>query len=99
MARWWNGRHAALRTPCFGVRVRVLLCLPMKLRDIIFPERITEDMVIRASKASQPWHVAANLNAMLQFGYCRTCGMCPVGCDREGCKSNVQVEESVVSLV
>ena len=62
---------------------------------LVRPSRITEEMVRLAfcgCKSEQrpvdPWHVAANLNAMLDHGYCPKCGLVPVGCEREGCGPN-----------
>lgn len=62
------------------------------------PSKISVDMVRIAlgetkgtrQRPMDPWHVAANLNAMLEFGYCRRCGMCPAGCEREGCGAEHQ---------
>lgn len=34
------------------------------------------------------WHIAANINAMMQHGYCSKCGLTPNGCAREGCGQN-----------
>lgn len=92
LIKWRNDGMAdmlRLERSALCVWVRVPLPLPMKLRDIVYPDKITEEMVLFATQATRAWHVAANLNAMLQFGYCRTCGLCPVGCDREGCRSPI----------
>jgi len=50
------------------------------------PQRITEEMVRLATRGTtDPWHIAANLNAMREHGYCPNCGLVPAGCEREGC--------------
>jgi hypothetical protein len=57
------------------------------MEKYIQPNSITTDMVIRAMKTRDPYHIAGNLNAMLKYGYCEICGMVPQGCKREGCGS------------
>jgi hypothetical protein len=47
-------------------------------------QRVTEEMV-RFARTDDPWHMAQNLNAMMELGYCPECGLVPVGCVREGC--------------
>jgi hypothetical protein len=69
--------------------------LPVGSDALVRPARITEEMVRLAfygCKSEQrpvdPWHVAANLNAMMEHGYCPKCGLVPDGCEREGCGPN-----------
>jgi hypothetical protein len=54
---------------------------------VVRPSRITEDMM-RFARTDDLWHYAANLNAMLEHGYCNKCGLTPNGCEREGCRAN-----------
>jgi hypothetical protein len=63
---------------------------------LVRPLRISEEMVRLASGNGKhgklpidPWHIAANLNAMMEHGYCPKCGLCPNGCEREGCGPNL----------
>ena len=58
-----------------------------KLRFYPPSPRVTEDMMQRVmtGKTEDHWHRAANLNAMMKYGYCKACGLVPVGCEREGC--------------
>lgn len=64
---------------------------------IIKPDRINSRMVELACGTNnlpiQSWHIAANLNAMMEFGYCSKCGWCPEGCKREGCRNKDNYEE------
>lgn len=47
---------------------------------------VTEEMVRYASEGvTDYWHIAQNLNAMMQDGYCRICGLVPAACKRGGC--------------
>ena len=57
---------------------------------VVRPSRITEEMM-RFSRTDDLWHYAANLNAMLEHGYCNKCGLTPNGCEREGCRANNEV--------
>jgi len=50
----------------------------------VYPDGITEEMMAFA-KTDDTFHFAANLNAMLEHGYCKECGLVPSGCEREGC--------------
>ena len=68
-------------------------------QHLVRPLRISEEMVRIASGNGKygklpidPWHIASNLNAMLEHGYCPKCGLCPNGCEREGCGPNVQAD-------
>lgn len=45
---------------------------------------VTEDMLKRA-RTEDDWHFAQNLNAMMRLGYCKKCGLVPIGCKNEGC--------------
>lgn len=55
---------------------------------VIKSEFITAEMVDIASRASSSDHIAANLNALLKYGYCSKCKLVPHGCEREkGCRS------------
>lgn len=47
--------------------------------NFVYPKRITEEM-INLAKVDSSWHFAENLNSMLQFGYCKECGLIPQSC-------------------
>ena len=48
------------------------------------PLRVSEEM-LKFARSDDLWHFAANLNAMLNNGYCPKCGLVPDGCVNEGC--------------
>lgn len=47
--------------------------------NFVYPKRITEEM-INLAKVDSSWHFAENLNSMLEFGYCKKCGLFPKSC-------------------
>ena len=53
--------------------------------NIVGPSSTVSEEMVRLAKTEDPWHFAANLNAMMRLGYCRRCGLVPSGCMREGC--------------
>lgn len=67
--------------------------IPVGSTALVGPSRlVSEDMVNRATYGTDdPWHIAANLNAMMELGYCKKCGLVPVGCEREGCGPTTEV--------
>ena len=55
--------------------------------EFVSPSNTISEEMLRLAKTDDLWHFAANLNAMMQLGYCPKCGLVPVGCKREGCRS------------
>jgi hypothetical protein len=55
------------------------------LDRFVMPSDFVTAEMIGFARTEDVWHFAANLNALMQNGYCRVCGLTPNGCKREGC--------------
>lgn len=62
--------------------------MALRSRELVRPSAVVTEEMMHLARTDDLWHFAQNLNAMMRLGYCRTCGLVPSGCEREGCGPN-----------